>query len=87
MKKIIALLLTLALCASCVVILASCGEAGESAYQIAVRTASQATKRHGSSPSRAQRALTVQKAQRAKTVKTATTALTVQTVSPHTSSQ
>ena len=37
MKKIIALLLTLALCASCVVILASCGEAGESAYQIAVR--------------------------------------------------
>ena len=37
MKKIIALLLTLALCASCVVILASCGEAGESAYEIAVR--------------------------------------------------
>ena len=37
MKKIIALLLTLALCASCVVILASCGEAGEAAYQIAVR--------------------------------------------------
>ena len=37
MKKIIALLLTLALCASCVVILASCGEAGESAYDIAVR--------------------------------------------------
>ena len=37
MKKIIALMLTLALCASCVVILASCGEAGESAYQIAVR--------------------------------------------------
>ena len=37
MKKIIALLLTLTLCASCVVILASCGEAGESAYQIAVR--------------------------------------------------
>ena len=37
MKKIIALMLTLALCASCVVILASCGEAGESAYEIAVR--------------------------------------------------
>ena len=37
MKKIIALLLTLTLCASCVVIFASCGEAGESAYQIAVR--------------------------------------------------
>ena len=37
MKKIIALFLTLALCASCVVIFASCGEAGESAYQIAVR--------------------------------------------------
>ena len=37
MKKSIALFLTLALCASCVVVLASCGEAGESAYQIAVR--------------------------------------------------
>ena len=37
MKKIIALMLTLALCASCAVILASCGEAGESAYEIAVR--------------------------------------------------
>ena len=37
MKKIIALLLTLTLCASCVVIFASCGEAGESAYEIAVR--------------------------------------------------
>ena len=35
MKKIISLLLTLALCASCVVILASCGE-GKSAYDIAV---------------------------------------------------
>lgn len=37
MKKIIALMLTLALCASCVIVLASCGEAGESAYDIAVR--------------------------------------------------
>ena len=37
MKKIISLALTLALCASCVFILASCGDPGESAYEIAVR--------------------------------------------------
>ena len=37
MKKIISLVLTLALCASCVFILASCGDPGESAYEIAVR--------------------------------------------------
>ena len=37
MKKIISLLIALAMCASCVFILASCGEPGESAYEIAVR--------------------------------------------------
>ena len=36
MKKIIALLIALAMCASCVLILASCGEPGASAYEIAV---------------------------------------------------
>ena len=37
MKKIVSLLIALAMCASCVFILASCGEPGESAYEIAVR--------------------------------------------------
>ena len=37
MKKIIALIIALAMCASCVFILASCGDPGESAYEIAVR--------------------------------------------------
>ena len=37
MKKIISLLIALAMCASCVFILASCGDPGESAYEIAVR--------------------------------------------------